>query len=293
MRNNDTDLVIKSNSLANASYNLTVSEFRMLQMVFSEISKADKGSYPSKHEFQVYAKEYASLFSVTNEAAYMALQEATNRLFNRYFSYWVEDRKENVKLRWVQKIIYSESNGYIAIQLTDDVIAMVGRLDGYFTQYKIKQIANLTSIYALKLYEIISSYRNMKKTPVIELKELRAKLGVGDDEYSQMNNFKARVLDLALKQINEHTNFHVEYEQHKRGRSIYGFSFHFVELLGEKEIIRDPNTIDWVDESPKEEKKKREKMTLNQIVAKHPNETMGLTEPQIFDKYGSMYYIVK
>jgi plasmid replication initiation protein len=41
-----------------------------------------------------------------------------------------------------------------------------------------------------------------------------------------MNNFKSRVLE-SIKQINEHTDITVSYEQHKRGRNISGFSFRF------------------------------------------------------------------
>ena len=36
-----------------------------------------------------------------------------------------------------------------------------------------------------------------------------------------------RVIELALKQINDHTDIAASYEQHKRGRTITGFSFKF------------------------------------------------------------------
>ena len=42
-----------------------------------------------------------------------------------------------------------------------------------------------------------------------------------------MDVFKRGVLELALKQINEHTDITASYEQHKKGRVITGFSFKF------------------------------------------------------------------
>ena len=42
-----------------------------------------------------------------------------------------------------------------------------------------------------------------------------------------MSNFKSRVLDPAINQINEHTDINVNYDQHKQGRIITGFSFTF------------------------------------------------------------------
>ncbi|MEK5745669.1 RepB family plasmid replication initiator protein, partial [Acinetobacter variabilis] len=63
--------------------------------------------------------------------------------------------------------------------------------------------------------------------PIIELAEFRQKIGVLDDEYTRMGNFKDRVLNLAIAQINEHTDINVQCQQHKKGRNISGFSFTF------------------------------------------------------------------
>ncbi|WP_410318119.1 hypothetical protein [Klebsiella pneumoniae] len=53
------------------------------------------------------------------------------------------------------------------------------------------------------------------------------KIGVLETEYKRMYDFKKYVLDIALKQVNEHTDIIVKVEQHKTGRSITGFSFSF------------------------------------------------------------------
>ena len=65
------------------------------------------------------------------------------------------------------------------------------------------------------------------KTPIIETQELRRKLGVLDGEYKMIADFKKRVFEPSIKQINEHTDITVKSEQHKTGRSITGFSFRF------------------------------------------------------------------
>ena len=53
------------------------------------------------------------------------------------------------------------------------------------------------------------------KTPIIEIQEFRKKLGVLDTEYKQMNDFKKRVLDPSINQINDKTDIKVKVEQHK------------------------------------------------------------------------------
>lgn len=247
------ELVVKSNSLVEASYSLSVAEFRLLQMVFSEVSKFDDSyGFLPNHEFRVFAKDYATVFGVDMNTAYEALQDATNRIFHRYFTYErvyaKPDKIEVVNSRWVQKVVYSKANGHISMQLTTDVMDMVGKLKNCFTKYKIKQISNLTSIYALRLYELIIQWASAKKTPIFEIREFREKLGVDPNEYSRMFDFKKYVLDLAVKQINENTDIQVKYEQHKQGRTIYGFSFNFVQIKDSDTPERDPNTRDWVDE---------------------------------------------
>ena len=86
------------------------------------------------------------------------------------------------------------------------------------------------------------------KTPQISLDELRNKLGIEEDQYKQMNNFKRLVLDNAIEQINEHSDIKAEYEQIKEGRTIVGFVFRFKAkkvIEGKsKPIERDERTAD-------------------------------------------------
>ena len=103
---------------------------------------------------------------------------------------------------------------------------LITRLEQNFTSYELMQVANL-NLYATRLYELLVSWRSVGKTPVIEINDFRSKLGLVENEYKAMCDFKKRVFDPAIKQINEHTDITVKIEQHKTGRSITGFSFKF------------------------------------------------------------------
>src|SRR5690606_20281750 len=83
------------------------------------------------------------------------------------------------------------------------------------------------NLYATRLYELLICWRRTGKTPVIELNDFRSQVGLNENEYKAMCDFKKRVLEPAIKQINEHTDIKVKVEQHKTGRSITGFSFKF------------------------------------------------------------------
>ena len=130
------------------------------------------------------------------------------------------------------------------------IIPLITRLEEQFTKYDIEQVRELSTGYAVRLYEILIAWRSTGKTPIIEIQEFRKKLGVLDTEYKQMNDFKKRVLDPSINQINDKTDIKVKVEQHKTGRTISGFSFKFKQkqtAIFEKTVSpkRDPNTPDF------------------------------------------------
>ena len=81
----------------------------------------------------------------------------------------------------------------------------------------------------------------------MQLADLRNKLGVLDGEYERMHHFKARVLDLAVSQINEHTDITVKYEQHKTGRAITAISFKFKQKKAPEPIGKADSYIKMTD----------------------------------------------
>mgnify|MGYP002652941810 CR=1 FL=1 len=94
---------------------------------------------------------------------------------------------------------------------------------------------------------MLIAWREVGKTPIFEVSDFRSKLGLTSDDYPRLDTFKRRVLESAVKQINEHTDICVKYEQHKRGRSISGFSFNFKQKKKDSPplVDRDPNTLDF------------------------------------------------
>jgi len=240
-------LVVKDNALMNASYNLEVTEQRLILLAIINARETHQG-ITSDSKLEIHANDYASQFHVTKEAAYKALKTAVNNLFERQFSFKEETKKGVgvVRSRWVSRIKYIDDSAILEITFAPDVVPLITRLEKHFTSYQIQQVTQLTGKYAIRLYELLIAWREVGKVPQIELSEFRAKLGVEDDEYKAMNHFKSRVLEPSIKQINQHTDITVNYEQHKRGRTITGFSFKFKQKSQPKiEVKRDPNTPDF------------------------------------------------
>ena len=243
-------LVVKDNALINASYNLELTEQRLIMLAIINARELGQG-ITADSKLEIHASDYAKLFNVSTNASYKALKDAVNNLFNRQFSYTAEYKRTGkigiVRSRWVSRIFYVDDLALLEITFAPDVVPLITRLEEQFTKYEAKQVAHLTSKYATRLYEILISWREVGKTPIFELQQLRKNLGVEDDEYQRMHHFKSRVLETAITQINEHTDIKATYEQHKQGRTITGFSFKFKQKQQPKKVDpkRDPNTLDF------------------------------------------------
>ena len=243
-------LVVKDNALINASYNLELTEQRLVMLAIINARELGQG-ITADSKLEIHASDYAKLFNVSPDASYKALKDAVNNLFNRQFSYTAEYKKTGkvgiVRSRWVSRIFYVDDLALLEITFAPDVVPLITRLEEHFTKYEAKQVAHLTSKYATRLYELLIAWREVGKTPVFELQQLRKNLGVEDDEYQRMHHFKSRVLETAITQINEHTDIKATYEQHKKGRTITGFLFKLKQKQQPKKLDskRAPNTPDF------------------------------------------------
>ena len=222
-------LVVKDNALMNASYNLDLVEQRLILLAIVEARESGKG-INANDPLTVHAESYINQFGVARQTAYQALKDACDDLFARQFSYQEINERgntENVRSRWVSEVRYVDAEATVKLIFAPIVIPLITRLEERFTQYEMKQISELSTGYAIRLYELLICWRTTGKTPIIELADFRQKMGVLDAEYQRMYDLKKYVLEPSLKQINEHTDITASYEQHKKGRTITGFSFKF------------------------------------------------------------------
>ncbi len=241
-------LIVKDNALINASYNLELVEQRLILLAIIEARENGKG-INANDPLTVHASTYIQTFNVEKHSAYTSLKEACKSLFARQFSYEEINKNGNLTQytsRWVSKIGYTKNEATVEIIFAPDVVPLITRLEEHFTSYELEQVAQLQSKYATRLYEILIAWRSTGKTPVLTINEFRKQIGVIDSEYKIISNFKLRVLEPSIKQINDLTDIDVTYEQHKKGRTITGFSFNFKQKQQAKKIETniDPDTAD-------------------------------------------------
>ncbi len=246
----DRQLITKDNKLINASYSLGIPEQRLIFLAIIE-ARAQKKLIDAKGVLQIHASSYQEQFNVEKHTSYDALKSATSGLFEAYFEY-TDIHEQTGKqahhiIRWVQKISYIDDAGMVEMQFTDAVIPLITRLSEQYTEYELKQVSELQSEYSIRLYELMMQWKGVGKTSKIAIDDLRKKLGIEPEQYQRMNNFKARVLDHAIQQINSHTDIQADYQQHKTGKSITAISFSFKPKKIDKPAIDDKGYIKMTD----------------------------------------------
>ncbi len=247
----DMNTVVKTNRLNMAIQNLSLAEIRLIQLAIIDAREYGKG-IDTVTSLSIHASRYSEAFNVSRHAAYDAMINAEANLFKRYFTFLDEADGLPTKSTWITQVKYDKKNATIKIIFAPAVVNEITRIDGieqFFSQYALEQIADMTSMYSIRLYELLNQWKTAKKTPVFKLDIFRGQLGIGINEYKRMSDFKRRVLDLAVDEINEKSDLKVSYEQEKQGSVITGFKFKVVannKVATNKKSVeqRDANTAD-------------------------------------------------
>jgi plasmid replication initiation protein len=222
------ELVVKSNRLVEASYRLTLNEQRIILYAICRSREEQKGLFA--HEpVVITADSFASQFtSIDKSNVYLQLKEAMDALYERSVTLHETDESTGLpqvsKTRWISKASYIDGAGCIKIVFTADVIKYITRLEKEFTSYQLEKVGNMTSFYAVRIYEMLAQHQEIGSR-TLNLKELRNTLQISPDEYKLTADFIRKVIEVAVDQINKHSDLIVRYESKKTGRAITDFAF--------------------------------------------------------------------
>jgi plasmid replication initiation protein len=222
------ELVVKSNRLVEASYRLTLNEQRIILYSICRCREEQKGLFPDAPVI-ITAEAFAKHFpGMEKGSVYGQLKEALDALYERSVTLYEVDEEtgeEQIsKTRWISKASYVDGGGRIKVIFTHDVIKYITRLETEFTSYQLEKVGNMTSAYAVRIYELLAQYREIGSR-TLNLKWLRETLQIAPDEYKLTSNFIRKVIDVAVEQINKHSDIAVIYKPIKTSRAITDFSF--------------------------------------------------------------------
>lgn len=226
MATKKTELVVKSNRLVEASYRLGLVEQQVVLFAISRAREEQKGLFADL-PITIRAVDFAAQFGSGADNVYRQLKEAMDSLFARQIILHDTDPETSkprvTKTRWISQASYVDGTGHIQFIFAPAVIPYITRLESEFTAYRLEKIGNFTSAHAVRLYEMLVQHLTIGKRE-LEVEWLRKTLCL-EGEYAILADFKKRVIDVAVAQINEHSDIEVSYEQRKTGRTVTHLDF--------------------------------------------------------------------
>ena len=213
--------VTKSNELIQASYKLTLNEQRL---VLASIGQLDGRKPPPQNKaFRVHAQDFARTFGVDTRDAYDAIRDAADTLYERDIRTY--DGRNRERFRWVQRLRYVEGEGYVELLFSEAVLPYLTLLHTRFTSYNLREIAQLRSIYAIRLFEMLMQFKD-RGLLVIKLDDFRERLELAG-QYDRFDNLKARVLEPAVRELRAKAGLDVIWRGLRERRKVVTLEFRF------------------------------------------------------------------
>ena len=227
----------QANSLVQArTKNYGIIEHRLFRLAVTDLNPKLKNSvyYDEKFPtFHISTEELTAEFQGkdgNSNSIHEKLLVAYRNMIQSYVE--VGDPKHPKLFPIFHRIQFSTTEG-LTIQFHEDMKPFLLDFEnGHYTRCYLKLAFELSSKYSLILLELMLQYRGTQKHNIIERRitpeELRFALDVSDDAYDLMNNFRVKVIDPAIKQINEKTNYYInpDYKiERGRWRKIKAFVF--------------------------------------------------------------------
>jgi len=215
-----TQLVVKSNDLIQkARFQLSVQEQKIILYLISKIKPDDKDFIHQDFSIVDFCKVCGMDYDSGKN--YKNVKDTIKALSDKSVWLTLESGTETL-VRWINKAWINKKSGLIKMRLDDDMKPYLLQLKARFTQYELFYTLAMRSQYSIRLYELLKSYEYRRKW-TFELDELKRILSA--ENYTLFGNFKGKVLDIAMREINDLSDLNVSYQVIKTGRKFGKIEF--------------------------------------------------------------------
>jgi plasmid replication initiation protein len=253
------NLVVSSNDLVHAKYDLSLWQKRVFVYSISQLEKEDKDFEPIK----MNVSDIIKFFKGSDGAkTYNAILEAPKNLDKTIEIPYVTEkgflRYGFIKL--LQKYTIpaddQEENQYIELCFNNDLRPHLLDLKEKFLKYDIRNVIELQSTYSFRMFEILKSYE-YRKTIELDIDYLRKILEV-TTKYKSYKDFRIYIIDKAQQDLKAYCDISFTYEERKatKGKKIESLIFHI--------FTNEPQERDTKGATPKA---KKEKSTVKKDVS--------------------------
>tara|TARA_R110002020_G_scaffold95187_6_gene228497 strand:- start:324 stop:1253 length:930 start_codon:yes stop_codon:yes gene_type:complete len=225
----ENNIVAQSNELVMSTYTMTTKEKELLFTCISQIDSRPEAPQINKQtKFSLTVEQIRDVFykDSYDKNLYRDLADASNRLFDREVSIKIGEEKV-LKTRFVSGILFDPKEAKVTLTFAEDILPYLTQLKANFTKYRLVEISQLSSTHAMRLYELIVCWTGQfQYSQKLSLDEFRYVMGVSG-KYKQFGQLKESVIDKAIEEVNENTDYKVSVDYRKVGRSFVSLTLKF------------------------------------------------------------------
>lgn len=223
MENKD---LIQSYIFTAAKYNFSVYEQRILVRIVESFQHILEGQKLNKNieidedlwgDFH-FTMPLSQFMSNSRDKNYHEARKALENLEGRKLTYESEGNWGILRLIQSPKI---EKYEMATFRIDKKISEVLFDFSKGFTKYELKVAMELSSVYSVRLYELMSNQKNKISYSIENLKKM---FGI-EDKYKQTGHFITRVIEPAKKELDKKAPWSFDYKYLKTGRKITGILF--------------------------------------------------------------------
>ena len=239
--NNKTILIREPLKLLTSTTDFGFFERRLYWLVLREIRNiqaVDKQKLKPYEELK-FRFHYSEIIKGHPNAT---IKKITDLIQKRTIS-WEDENGKHTNVVVFPMAEYWPKKGVIELTMYHAVIPVFLYLGSGYAQYGYEEALILSSEYAQLLFTSLARFRGTGLWR-INLKDLRQMIGAHEKSYDNYSAFRTRVIDLSIRQINEHTNLTITYEPVMLGRAVSGIEFTIKTKTPPEELEKELKKID-------------------------------------------------
>lgn len=222
-------VVKRDDMIQHARFSLSIQEQRCVLYAISKIKPEDTAF--TEYTFEL--KDFYALCGIEDQS-YTRLKQTLKGLSDK--SWWavIDDKGTESLLRWFSTLRANKRSGRVTVKFHEDMmpyllqLATQAREQGvFYTQYGLKYVLPMRGQYSPRLYEILKSYQKNNREWFFDLDELKHLLDC--QTYDRWPDFRRRVLEPAIEEINQFSDLAVDFDTEKEGRRIARITFYMLD----------------------------------------------------------------
>lgn len=212
------EMVVKSNTLVEASYRLSTQEQKVILSLAAKIKTQDEDF--KNYTFSV--KEFADITGARIDSKYQEVKNLTSRLLRRVFT--INEADGPLQLSWLSAAKYFDGEGLITLRFDPGLKPYLLQLKDCFTKFNLTMALRLKSSFSIRIYELLKQYESIGSR-IFLLADLKNALGISGSQYKLYGHFKSKVLKVAQEELAAKTDLTFEFEETKVGRGVGKITF--------------------------------------------------------------------